>query len=91
VNMTKAQIQAYLEKETAIQVNTTARYRAKYECRADPRTSSKIIGLMGSAIVATVAGVVALTDISIVLKHLKAAISNNYKLFHTRKVKPLER
>jgi len=89
--MTQAQILAHLEKETAIQENATARYRAKYECRADSRTSSKILGLMGSAIVATVAGVVALTDISIVLIHLKAAITNNYKLFHTRKVKPMGR
>jgi len=86
--MTQAQILTHLEKETAIQVNKTARYRAKYECRADPRTSSKVLGLIGITIVVSVAGVIVLMDIRIVLIHLRAAISKNYKLFHTRKVTP---
>ena len=51
--MTKAQILAHLEKETAIQANKTARYRGKYECRDDPRPSSKLVGLIGTAIVAS--------------------------------------
>jgi len=89
--MTQTQILAHMEKETAIQVNTTARYRGKYECRDDPRPSSKLLGLIGTAIVSSIFGVIALTDVSIVLTHLKAAVSNKYKLFHTRKVKPMGR
>jgi len=87
-NMTQSQILAHLEKETAIQVNTTARYRGKYESRDDPRPSSKLVGLIGTAIFASMFGLIALTDVRIVWIHLKAAISNKYKLFHTRKVKP---
>jgi len=89
--MSQAQILAHLKKETAIQVNKTARYRGKYESRNDPRPSSKLVGLIGTAIVSSIFGVIALTDVSIVLTHLKAAISNKYKLFHTRKVKPYGR
>jgi len=86
--MTKAQILAHLEKETAIQANKTARYRGKYECRTDPRPSSKLVGLIGTTIVASMFGLIALTDVRIVWIHLKAAISNKYTLFHSRKVKP---
>ena len=86
--MTQAQILAHLEKETAIQVNKTARHKATFESRADPRPSSKLIGLIGTAIVSSIFGVIALTDVRIVLIHLKAAISNKYKLFYTRKIKP---
>ena len=89
--MTQAQILTHLEKKTAIQVNTTTRYRGKYESRDDPRPSSKLVGLIGTAIVSSIFGVIALTDVSIVLTHLKAVIYNKYKLFHTRKVKPDER
>jgi len=63
--MTQAQMLAHLEKETAIQVNKAARHKAQFKSRADPRPSSKLIGLIGPVIVSSICGVVVLTDVRI--------------------------
>jgi len=83
--MTHAQILAHLEKETKIQTNKTARHKAKFESREDPRPSSKLIGLIRTVIVSSIFGIIALTDVRIAWIHLKAAISNKYKLFKYEK------
>ena len=80
--MTQEQIIAYLIKETAIQKNQTSLSLYKLTSHSDPRASSFLIGLIGIGIIASILGLVILTDIPIIFKHFVAALRNRHELLY---------
>ena len=77
--MTQDQILDYLIKETAIQTNETSLNQYKLKCRSDPRASSFAIGLVGIGFMAGILGIVILTDIPTIVRHVVAALTNRHE------------
>jgi len=82
-NMTQEDIIAYLIQETKIDTRNTTLNLNKLKCRSDPRPSSKAIGLICSAVLGSLLGLIVLSDIPKLVKHLKTAervIYHNIKI-----------
>jgi len=79
-NMTQEQIIEYLTKELTIPKNATTRSQNKLISRSDPRQSSSIVGTVGLALICGVFGIVLLTDIPALMRHLRAAITGQHEL-----------
>lgn len=68
--MTQDEIISKLIEDTSIEGNTTALALSKLQCMQDSRTSSKIVGLAGSAVMATVFGSIVFIDVITVVAKL---------------------
>jgi len=91
--MTQEDIIAYLIQETKIDTRNTTLNLNKLKCRSDPRPSSKAIGLICSAILGSLLGLVVLSDIPKLVTHLKTAgrvIYHNIKIAHPYAMRRLQ-
>ena len=79
-NLTDEQIIKYLTKELTISKNSTALSQYKLKSRSDPRQSSKVVGVVGSALIIGVFGLVLLTDIPALIRHMRAAVTGRREL-----------
>lgn len=71
IKMTQDEIIAFLIIQTEIPSNSTASSFNKYHCMEDSRISSKIMGLIGSIIIATVFGILLTVDLINFYSHCK--------------------
>jgi len=78
--MTQEQIIEQLTKELTIPKNATSLSQYKLKSRSDPRQSSTVVGLVGSALICGVFGLVLLTDIPTLIRHLRAAVTGQHDL-----------
>jgi len=78
--MTQEQIIEQLTKELTISKNGTSRSLNKLISRSDPRQSSTIIGTIGLALICGVFGLLLLTDIPTLIRHLRAAVTGQQEL-----------
>ena len=65
--MTQDEIIAKLIHDTSIGENITALEANKLKCMTDSRVSSKIVGLVGTAIISSVFGLIVFIDVSTVV------------------------
>jgi len=79
-NMTQGQIIEYLTNELTLPKNSTSLSQYKLKSRSDPRQSSTMIGLVGSALICGVFGLLFITDIPALIRHLRAAITGQQEL-----------
>jgi len=79
-NMTQEQIIEQLNKDLTISKNRTSRSLNKLISRSDPRQSSTIIGTVGLALICGVFGLLLLTDIPTLIRHLRAAVTGQREL-----------
>jgi len=78
--MTQEQIIEQLTKELTISKNLTSRSQNKLISRSDPRQSSTVVGLVGSALICGVFGLLLLSDIPALLRHMRAAVTGRREL-----------
>ena len=74
-NLTHLQIQEYLNKELHIPKKTTGLAKNKLICRSDPRLSSTILGVAGSALICTLFGLLFLSDMRLLILKIRAAFT----------------
>jgi len=79
-NLTQEQIIEQLTKELTISKNSTSRSQNKLISRSDPRQSSTVVGLVGSALIISVFGFLLFTDIPVIIRHLRAAVTGQREL-----------
>jgi len=79
-NMTQGQIIEYLIKDLTIHKNATSRSQNKLISQPDPRQSSFIVGLVGSALISGVFGLLLLSDIPTLIRHMRAAVTGQRQL-----------
>jgi len=78
--MTQEQIIEQLTKELTISKNSTSRSQNKLISRSDPRQSSTLVGLVGTALICGVFGLLLLTDIPALIRHMRAAVTGQREL-----------
>jgi len=83
-NLTQEQIIEQLTKELTISKNSTSRSHNKLISRSDPRQSSTVVGLVGSALIVSVFGFLLFTDIPVIIRHLRAAVTGQRELLWRR-------
>lgn len=70
VNLTQKEILDQLVHNTQIQRNATTLSVYKLKCRVDTRTSSKVVGLLGSVFLIIVLALIVLLDLSTLRAHI---------------------
>ena len=79
-NLTQGQIIEYLINELTIPKNATSRSQNKLICRSDPRQSSTVVGFIGLVLVVGVFGLMFISDIPTLIRHLRAAATGQHDL-----------
>jgi len=79
-NLTQEQIQEYLIKELTVLKNATSLSKNKLISRSDPRQSSAIVGLVGAGLVCGIFGLLLVSDVHVILRHMRAALTGRPEL-----------
>ena len=80
VNLTQSQIQEYLIKELHISNNSTALAKNKLRSRSDPRQYSTMLGVVGSALICVLFGLLFLSDMRLLILQIRAAVTGRPEL-----------
>ncbi|XP_052820229.1 P-selectin-like [Mya arenaria] len=72
--LSQDEITQLLIRETTIQKKNTSRYLARLSCREDPRSSSTVVGVVGTAIIGGIFLMIFLADVPTLYKHIREAI-----------------
>ena len=74
-NLTQDEILTFLTKELTIQKNATSLSLYKLKSREDPRPTSAIVGVIGSVLIGGMFGLLLLSDVPLLVRHLRAAVT----------------
>ena len=90
-NLTQPQILEYLTKELRIPQNETGQAKNKLISRSDLRQSSTNLGIVGSALLCVMFGLLFLSDVPYLILHIRATWTGRPNLIRQLERKALKR